>query len=248
MELTASVFGLVAVACFLGTFIQRVSGFGYGIIVMMFYPLALEFGEATALSGLGALVTACAIAYSVRDSLNVKKVLLPLIPYSLIGYLAIVFVRNAGNDLLMLLLGIALCAMSIYFAFFSAKMQIRPSVKNALISGSIGGIFSGLFSMGGPAMVVYFLSCSDSKDEYLANIQFFFVLSNIITAIGRMVNGFVTQRVLWLMIPACMAMTLANFVGGRVYNRISAEKLRKVIYGVVGLCGVLTILRATVLA
>ena len=39
MELTASMFGLVAIACFLAVFIQRVSGFGYGIIVMMFYPL-----------------------------------------------------------------------------------------------------------------------------------------------------------------------------------------------------------------
>ena len=248
MELTASMFGLVAIACFLAVFIQRVSGFGYGIIVMMFYPLALEFGEATALSGMGALVTACAIAYTMRRSLNVKKVLLPLIPYSLIGYLAIVFVKNAGSNLLMLMLGFALCAMSIYFAFFSGKIQIRPTAKNALISGSIGGVLSGLFSMGGPAMVVYFLSCSDSKDEYLANIQFVFVLSNIITAIGRMLNGFVTQRVLWLMIPACMAMVLANFVGAKVYNRISTEKLRKVIYGVVGLCGLLTIFRATVLA
>ena len=97
-------------------------------------------------------------------------------------------------------------------------------------------------------MVVYFLSCSHSKDEYLANIQYFFVISNAVTTVGRMANGFITEKVLWLMIPNIAAMLLANYIGGKVYNKISVDALRKVIYGVVGFCGALTILRAAVLA
>lgn len=248
MDLTVSTFALIGFASFLGVFVQRVSGFGYGVIVMMFYPLILGFGESTALSGIGSLVASCVVAYTMRGSQSMKKVILPLIPYCIISCFAVVFVKNAAPSLLMLLLGIALCAMSIYFTFFSGRISIKANTKNAMISGSIGGVLSGMFSMGGPPMVVYFLSCSHSKDEYLANIQYFFVISNAVTTVGRMANGFITEKVLWLMIPNIAAMLLANYIGGKVYNKISVDALRKVIYGVVGFCGALTILRAAVLA
>ncbi len=248
MEFSAELFAFIAAACFMGAFVQRVSGIGYGIIVMMFFPLAMSMGESTALSGMGSLIASCVVTYSMRKYINIKKAMLPLVPYCVIACLMMLFVKSAAHSLLMLLLGIALCGMSIYFYFFNGRIHILPTPKNAMIAGSIGGVLSGLFSMGGPPVMVYFLSCSDTNDEYLANIQFFFVVSNAISTVARVANGFVTANVMWLMVPSALAMAAANFLGGRVYRKISTEGLRKVVYGVVGLCGLLTILRATVLA
>lgn len=247
MEISAELFAFIAFACFLGTFVQRVSGIGYGIIVMLFFPLVLSMGEATALSGMGSLIASSVVAYTMRKHVNIKKAMMPMIPYCLIACLMMLFVKNAAHRLLMILLGIALCGMSVYCYFFSGRIRIRPTAKNAMIAGSIGGVLSGLFSMGGPPVMVYFISCSDTNDEYLANIQFFFVVSNTVSAVARFANGFVTPTVLWLLLPSAVAMVAANFLGGRVYKKISTEGLRKVVYGVVGLCGLLTILRATVL-
>lgn len=248
MDFSSGLFAFIAFACFLGTFVQRVSGIGYGIIVMLFFPLVLSMGEATALSGMGSLIASCVVAYTMRKHVNIKKAMMPMVPYCVIACLMMLFVKSAAPRLLMILLGVALCGMSVYFYFFSGRIHIRPTTRNAMIAGSIGGVLSGLFSMGGPPVMVYFLSCSDTNDEYLANIQFFFVVSNAISTVARLANGFVTQRVLWLMLPAAAAMVAANYTGGKVYKRISAEGLRKVVYGVVGLCGLLTILRATVLS
>ena len=248
MEPNVQLFLFIAAACFMGAFVQRVSGIGYGIIVMLFFPLVLSMGEAAALSGMGSLAASCCIAYGMRNSINVKKVMVPMAPYCIITCLAMIFVKNAGSNVLLIMLGAALCAMSVYFYFFSGRIQIRPTVRNGMIAGGIGGVLSGLFSMGGPPVMVYFLSCSETNDEYIANIQFFFVVSNTISTVARMANGFVTGRVMWLMIPSVAAMLAANYTGGKVYKRISTEGLRRVVYGVVGLCGVLTILRATVLA
>ena len=247
MEFSAELFAFIAFACFLGTFVQRVSGIGYGIIVMLFFPLALSLGESTALSGMGSLIASCVVAYTMRRHINIKKALMPMIPYCGIACCMMLFVKTAAHHVLMILLGVALCGMSVYFYFFSGRIRIRPTAKNAMIAGSIGGVLSGLFSMGGPPVMVYFLSCSDTNDEYLANIQFFFVISNSISTVARFANGFVTPMVMWLMLPSAVAMVAANYIGGKVYRRISSDGLRKVVYGVVGLCGLLTILRATVL-
>ncbi len=248
MELTAELFAFIGFACFLGAFVQRVSGIGYGIIVMLFFPLVLSMGESTALSGMGSLMASCVVAYTMRKSINIKKAMMPMVPYCVIACFMMLFVKSAAHELLMILLGAALCGMSVYFYFFSGRIRIRPTAGNAMIAGSIGGVLSGMFSMGGPPVMVYFLSCSDTNDEYLANIQFFFVISNAVSTVARLANGFVTPRVMWLLLPSAAAMVMANYIGGKVYKRISSEGLRKVVYGVVGLCGVLTILRATVLS
>ena len=248
MGFSAELFAFIAFACFMGTFVQRVSGIGYGIIVMVFFPLVLSMGEATALSGMGSLIASCAVAYTMRKHVNAKKAMMPMAPYCIISCLMMLFVKNAPHQVLMILLGIALCGMSIYFYFFSGRIHTQPTAKNAMIAGGIGGVLSGLFSMGGPPVMVYFLSCSDTNDEYLANIQFFFVVSNAVSTVARLANGFVTPRVMWLMLPTAIAMAAANYTGGKVYKKISSEGLRKVVYGVVGLCGMLTILKATVLS
>lgn len=244
MGIGTEIFIFIACACFIGAFVQRVSGFGYGIMVMLFFPLVLGMGESTALSGMGSLMASCVIAYTMRKHITIKKLLIPLIPYCSISWLAMIFVKRADSRILLIMLGAALCGMSIYFSFFSGKIKIRPTVKNALISGSIGGILSGLFSMGGPPMVVYFLGCTETNDEYLADIQLFFVISNTVSTVGRIVNGFVTDRVAWLLIPSAAAMMAANYIGAKVYKRISAEGLRRVAYTVVGISGLLTIIRA----
>lgn len=248
MVFSAELFAFIAAACFLGAFVQRVSGIGYGIIVMMFFPLVLSMGESTALSGMGSLIASCVVAYTMRKHVNIKKAMMPMVPYCIIACLMMLFVKSAANELLLLLLGIALLGMSIYLSFFSGRISIRPTARNAMIAGSIGGVLSGLFSMGGPPVMVYFLSCSDTNDEYLANIQFFFVISNAVSTVARFANGFVTPQVLWLLLPSAAAMVAANYTGGKVYKKISSDGLRKVVYGVVGMCGLLTILRAAVLS
>ena len=61
------------------SFIQRVSGFGFGIFVMIFFPLFLpSYGEATTLSGLLAGSTALIIA--IRYFRDIEwKIMLPLL-------------------------------------------------------------------------------------------------------------------------------------------------------------------------
>lgn len=235
-----------AAASFLGAFTQRVSGFGYGIIVMIFFTQVLSHKEAQALSGLISLLSAAYVAYTLRKNIKYKLVFLPLLTYTVINILAITFVEGSDGRLLNILLGCALVLLSIYFFFFNGKIKIKATPQSALTAGAISGAMSGLFAMGGPPMVVYFLSACDTNDEYLATIQLFFALSNVISGISRAVSGFYTQSVLIMIAPAFLAMLLANYLGRKVYGKLSPAVLKKVVYAFMAVSGVITVVKAII--
>ena len=177
-------FLLIALVCTLasfgGAFVQRVSGFGYGIFVMLFFPYVLLHQEATALSGFVSLVSASYVSFRLRKQVRWRAVWLPLVSYVITNTVITRLITYLDTDLLSKILGVALILLSIYFFFFSARIKIRDTKCNALIAGGLSGILSGAFSMGGPPVVVYYLNSSKDNDEYIATIQCFFVFSSIL--------------------------------------------------------------------
>lgn len=233
---------LCAAASFLGAFIQRVSGFGFGIVVMMIFPLMISHGEATTLSGLISLLASAFVAYSMRRHIRWKLVLICLVAYTVTNALAVAFVQSADTELLRRLLGGALLLLSLYFLFFSKKINLRPTPVNGCIAGGLSGIMGGMFSMGGPPMVVYYLSACDSGDQYLATIQAFFALANVISTATRLAGGMITARVCWLLPGSIAAMLLANALGKRVYGTLSPQRLKAVVYGFMAISGLLNLI------
>ncbi|MBR2020723.1 MAG: sulfite exporter TauE/SafE family protein [Clostridia bacterium] len=228
-------------ASFGGAFVQRVSGFGYGIFVMMFFPYVLMHTEATALSGFVSLVSAAYVAFRLRKQARWKAVWLPLLSYVITNTVTTKVIVDLDTALLSKILGVALILLSLYFFFFSAKIKIRDTKTNALIAGGLSGILSGAFSMGGPPVVVYYLNSSKDNDEYIATIQCFFIFSNIISTFNRAINGFFTPRVLWLLLPTVLITFLANYLGKKTYGRIRPDMLKKVVYAFMAVSGVIAL-------
>lgn len=232
-----------ALASFGGALVQRVSGFGYGIFVMIFYAMILPHGQATALSGLVSMGLSATVAWRMRKHIRIKQVLLPLISYSITSTIALNILGQMDVALIKRVMGGFLVVLSIYFFFFHSKIRIRPTPVSALIAGAVGGITGGFFAMGGPPMVIYYLNCLDSKDEYLGTIQCYFALSGVITTAGRLMRGFVTETVLLLLIPAAVAMMLGKGLGGRIYGKVSPELLKKIVYAFMAFSGLMSLLK-----
>ena len=47
--------------------------------------------------------------------------------------------------------------LALYMYIFQQHIQIKPTFKNALLFCGAGGILGGLFGVGGPPIVLYFL-------------------------------------------------------------------------------------------
>lgn len=222
---------LIFLLAFSASFIQRVSGFGFGIVFMTAAPhLMPTYGEATALSGMLALV--CAIVTGVKFFRYIpwKKLLLILLTFLLVSYFAVHAVSHLDNRTLKHILGVILILIGLYFYLLNGKFRMKPTPGTQISMGILSGAMGGLFGMQGPPAVIYFISCTDNKEEYMAITQWYFIIGNIAMTFYRAGNGFVTVDVGKGWLVGAGAVLLGLLAGSKVYNMVPLDRLRKIVY------------------
>lgn len=100
----------------------------------------------------------------------------------------------------------------------------------------------GLFAMQGPPAVLYFMASAQTKEKYIAQIQTYFVIGNLMMTLFRAEAGFVTPAVGMAYTYCLAAVALGAFVGGKVFKKLSAKVLRKIVYGYMAVSGIAAIL------
>ncbi|MCQ2115753.1 MAG: sulfite exporter TauE/SafE family protein [Bacteroidales bacterium] len=241
MTITAII--IIILAATFASFTQRVSGFGFGIFIMTILPhLMPSYGEATALSGLLAIVTSIVPAIQMARKLPVRKLWLILLTFIITSFFAVLLVTKIDSRSLKHVLGGVLIAVSIYFLFFSGKIHMKPNAPIQLSMGTLSGFMGGLFAMQGPPAVIYFVGCSSDKDEYIALTQWYFLIGNIMMSIFRGGSGLVTPLVGKIWCLAVLGVLLGLWIGAKVYARIRPELLRKIIYAYMAVAGLITLL------
>lgn len=224
-------------------FIQRTTGFGFGIFIMTMLPYLMPtYGEATALSGMLAMVTSFILVYHYRKMLVWKNLLPILITFLLISFVAIQIVTMLDKKVLQKILGIILILASIYFWFFSEKIRIKTNLPTQISLGTLSGFMGGFFGMQGPPAVLYFIEVSKHKEEYVALAQTFFAIGNLVMTFYRTHAGFVTHSVLISWCWAVPAVLFGTYIGSLVFRYISLPLLRHIVFIYVGLSGVLELI------
>ena len=241
MEHAVSIFLL----CIVSAFIFRITGFGFGIVIMTVLPYLMpSYGEATALSGLLALSMSIVVAWRMRHYVTWSRLLPILICFSLVSCVAIFMLRQLNDVLLRKILGVALMLISLYFFFLSERIRFKTTLPYQLGAGLISGFMGGFFGMQGPPAVLYFISSEPDKEHYLAMLQHYLLLGNIIMTIARWRNGFVTPAVGLAYIYGIGGVAIGAAMGAWVFKRIPGAVFRKIVYGFIGISGLIILLRS----
>jgi len=211
-------------------FVQRVSGFGLGIFAMLFMPYFMPTASATAISSLFSCGTSGYNAIKYRKNINFK-IVIPLICAALITIpIAVEVAAYVPKDVFKIILGVVLILLSIYFIFFNRKIAIKPTIFNGVLAGAVGGTLSGLFSTGGPPIVLYLTHATDDKNLYFATIQFYFFFSNIYATVSRIFKGIIDWNVCIYAVLGFAGCMLGDFIGKFFFDKLNPEKFKLVIY------------------
>lgn len=245
IDLLPAIFIVILVAT-VGSTIQRVTGFGFGIFAMLFLTRIITvYGEANALSGLLSFTSTLIVALSHAKKVDWKNLLFPCIGFAVISVPSILLMKKLDNRVLLIMLGVALILLSGYMFFFSSKIKVKPNPFTGLAAGGFSGILGGIFSMGGPPVVIYFMqSEGDDKDRYLATIQMYFLLSNVYGTAVKAINGFITKDVLILAAFGTVGMIAGIFIGKLIFKKLRVDILRRVVYCFMAVAGVVNIVSA----
>lgn len=221
---------IVALAALLGSFVQSASGFGYAIICMSIWPLVLPFRSASIIEVLTAFVMVVYITLRLRRHINWKLLLWPAATSMLFSTLGVFTLMASTESSMRRILGVALICLSIYFIFFSDTVHLKPTRLTGFAAGIISGFCGGLFNIGGPPMVAYFLSVTDDKMEYNATLQCYFCLTTIYIFAVHFVMGNVTQEIMELSGAALVGLAVGTGIGSQLFRRLSMAGIRKFVY------------------
>ncbi len=246
MDLQLYQFILIAAVTLGASYIQSVTGFGFGIFAMMFLPHLLLYTESNILSSILSAFTSITVAIALFRKINWKNTVFPLIGCLFATYAAVNFIKSQENKVLTLLLGIALLILSVYFFFFSSKIKIKPTWYAGLIAGVISGIMGGMFAIGGPPVVIYFMQSEEDTEHYLATISAYFVMSNIISISTKAAAGFITLNVWAALTVGAVGMIIGTFVGKLTRNKMNSAILKKAVYGFMAVSGIINIVTSII--
>lgn len=232
---------LFSLSC-VGSFIQRVSGFGFGIFVMTVFPhIQPSYGESTALSGMLAASMSFVVAFRMRKFIVWKEVLPILTIFGIISFFAVGAVANFDDKFLKHILGVILIVISIYCFFISEKIKLKPTLFIQSILGVVAGIMGGLFAMQGPPSVLYFLASCETKEKYIANSQVYFALGNLMMTFFRAGNGFVTPAVGVAYGCGIAGVILGTTIGSKVFKKIPHKVFKKIVYAYMAISGIVSL-------
>ncbi len=220
------------------SFVQRTTGFGFGIFIMTMLPFFLpSYGEATALSGLLAMTTSLPIVWRLRRFICWQRLWMILLTFIVVSAVAIFWLMSIEDRLLHIILGCVLVLTSIYFAVFSQRIKLPATRSVQIGAGCLSGLMGGFFGMQGPPAVLYFISSEPSKEHYMAMAQTYFLIGNAMMTIVRLYNGFITPAVLDGYLYGIGGVALGTMLGAYVFSRIPTRLFRYIVYAYIGISG-----------
>lgn len=236
MQISTILFVMIVILS--GSCVQSALGFGTTMITMGFLPLIMDYSKAMGLSIVMVSISTLYVSLKYRESIQWAVMLPFLIPTAIITGIVNFLSAKVGSDVMYLLLGIMFVAVSIFFFVFSDRIHITPNPLSGTILGVICGICYGLFASGGPTAALYLLPATKSKKEYLATIQAFLLVNNLVVLAISLLLGRLNMADLPMVGAGIIAMLAGTLLGLVIHNRIPASVFGKVIYAFVGIGGV----------
>ena len=222
--------------------IQSVTGFGSGIFMMVFFPMLFPILSASAISSAISLAGTCSLSWHYRKKCQWKLTLIPALVYILVSSAAILLAPYLPTDILKKTFGVFLMILSLYFLKFSSKLKIKATLASATVCGTLAGILGGLFGIGGPPMVIFFLAALDDKEEYLGTIQFHFFVTGVYMLVFRIYKGIFTIDMIPYTILGMVGMMIGKKIGTKIVDRINADTMKKLVYAFLGVSGFLNLI------
>lgn len=236
-------FLVIGAAAVLAGFLQAVTGFGSPMVLMMVVPYFFDMVTAPAVANSISIGLAATLAWKFRKNIDWSTALFPTMVFLVFNVITVPFVKKIDLGFLSLAFGVFLVILALYFFLFSKQKPFRANWITALICGTISGITSGFFGIGGPLMAIYFVSATRDKQTYIGNIQFLFTLTTMGSMTARVINGIYTVDLLPYTLLGLACIMVGKHLGLKLLDKLNPELTQKIVYAFVGISGAITVIQ-----
>lgn len=205
-------FLLVAVVVYFGITLHSVLGFGVALICMPFLIGILGPASAAALVAIFTVPLQLVIIWRYRHSLNVRPFWRVIVGSALGIPLGVFLLVQLDRQIVLSALGIFLIVYSLYSLLNLHLPEIRrPGWGFGF--GFISGLLAGAYNTGGPPIVIYGTSLRWKPEQFKANLQALFLISDPLVIFAHLAAGHIDAVVVQATLVALPAVALGTATG-----------------------------------
>ncbi|KRE16898.1 hypothetical protein ASE63_14390 [Bosea sp. Root381] len=226
-------FGVLLAATILGGLVRGFTGFGFA---MVFMPLAsIVLGPVAALALIWFIDLPFALPIAARNAKQAEwREVLPLLATATLalplGLWLLLWLDR--ETMRWILAGLILTAVALMASGW--RYHGRPGMPLSLGVGALSGLFSGMASIGGMPLAVFWLSAQrNDRHKTRANMQTFFGVSTVISGTILWYKGILTLAALMMALPLFAAYGLALWAGTHGFRLASETTFRRIAYAVI---------------
>ena len=227
---------------FAGGAVQTVAGFGSGLVMMLVLPHLMPIPQAAAVTSVAGGFLSAFLIWRFRDRLRPKYVLLTAVPYLIVSVVTLQFVQKIDTRVMAIMFGAFLVIVGLYYLLWSHKARLKATPATTLVCPVISGFSSALFGIGGPLMSLLYLEKYETREEYSTNLQLLFLIAAVVNNVTRIAKGIITADLLPGVAAAVAAIWIGERAGLMLAGKMKPDLLRKMVYCMVFLSGVITII------
>lgn len=237
----------------LGAFIQTLTGFAMGVVIIVGATL-LDL-QAIALSA--AIISLISLAntmvamrknYKHVDTDYFRWLCCWLIPGLVAGVALLAYLSKNHYDILRMLLGALVIAAGILLIRKPPHYHVRSTQAQAVSFGLLGGVFGGLFSAGGSAFGYFLYRQPIEVSVARATLLAVLLISTVIRTIMISLEGQITTEVLLTALMAFPIVVVVTEVTGRYLSFFSDVVVRKIVVALMMLAGLFLLFDSIVIS
>jgi uncharacterized membrane protein YfcA len=229
----------------IASFIAGVSGFGFAVFLMGFFPIFLGVKDANV------LVSLAGIAFTVYMFVPLRRkvkwwVVARVIAGMAIGIPAGVWILvRIDERFLAIGLGSFIILYIVYDLLFRHRIKKQVPLYFGYFAGLLGGAFAGAITAGGPPIVAFFSSLEYDKETTKANVLAYITVASLYKALFLVHYSLITKQMLVYTVYLTLPSFIGMFGGKAVFNRISNEVFRRVVLGILFAAAVIILVKGS---
>ena len=224
------------------SFVSKLSGFGFGLVVVPVMSLFLGPQDAVIISTLLGLVTTLNQAWVERSHADVplvRRLFVSACAGMPLGLLVFVFVPEKG---LRVVLGVVVVMAAVLLA--RGFRLVRSSRRTEVALGFLSGILNTSVSTNGPPLVFLLHARGFEPREFRGTISRVFLYSNIVSVSLFALAGKVHHAAALAALVASPAIFVMQWIGTRVQPHVHGNRFRVLVLSLLFLSGASAVLAA----
>lgn len=237
---------LVGLINFMGALFQGATGFGYALISMGLMPLIIPVPHGAAICAVNGVAVGIQMVITLRKYVNLRVVAIPVLCCFATINVGLYLLNNYNEFLLRIILASLMMLVTVIFVFMRRKKIVIPNRWYiAMAFGLVTGVSTGMFSIIGPFLMVYYMNVCDEPLELKACLEFSFMSVCLYTAFMHYwIYGTISIETAPLILSAVSAALVASFLGLKIYRKINKDIIAKIFYVLLPIMAVNLIINA----